>query len=191
VERVGDKSEVFLKELIWREFFIQILYHFPKVVTYSFRAEYDRIPWEHNEHHLSKWQQGKTGYPLVDAGMRQLNKTGYMPNRVRMVCASFLTKHLLTDWRIGEAYFAVQLLDYDLSANNGNWQSCAGSGADASPYFRVFNPEEQQKKFDPEFIYIKKWVPEFNTTEYPQPIVEHKAAREKALNTYKKALQKS
>ncbi len=191
VERVGDKSEVFLKELIWREFFIQILYHFPKVVTHSFRAEYDRIPWEHNEHHLSKWQQGKTGYPLVDAGMRQLKKTGYMPNRVRMVCASFLTKHLLTDWRIGEAYFAVQLLDYDLSANNGNWQWCAGSGADASPYFRVFNPEEQQKKFDPEFIYIKKWVPEFNTTEYPQPIVEHKAAREKALNTYKKALQKS
>jgi len=191
VERVGDKSEVFLKELIWREFFMQILYHFPKVVTHSFRAEYDRIPWENNEDYLASWQQGKTGYPLVDAGMRQLNKTGYMPNRVRMVCASFLTKHLLIDWRIGEAYFAVQLLDYDLSANNGNWQWCAGSGADASPYFRVFNPEEQQKKFDPEFIYIKKWVPEFNTKEYPEPIVEHKAAREKALNTYKKALQKS
>lgn len=182
-------NETYLKELIWREFFMQILYHFPKVVHYSFKAKYDRISWLNDPESLKKWQNGTTGYPIVDAGMRELNETGFMHNRVRMVCASFLTKHLLTDWRIGEAYFAEKLLDYDLSANNGNWQWSAGSGCDAAPYFRVFNPEEQQKKFDPDFVYIKKWVKEFGTSAYPKPMIDHKFARERALETYKKGLQ--
>ena len=168
---------------------MQILYHFPKVVQQSFKAKYDAISWINDAENLKKWQTGKTGYPLVDAGMRELNETGLMHNRVRMVCASFLTKHLLIDWRIGEAYFAEKLLDYDLSANNGNWQWSAGSGCDAAPYFRVFNPEEQQKKFDPNFVYIKKWVKEFGTSAYPKPMIEHKFARERALETYKKGLQ--
>lgn len=186
----ADKlNETYLKELIWREFFMQILYHFPKVVTQSFKRKYDNIQWLYDEENLKNWQEGKTGYPIVDAGMRQLNEIGFMHNRVRMVCASFFTKHLLMDWRIGEAYFAEKLLDYDLSANNGNWQWSAGSGCDSAPYFRVFNPEEQQKKFDPEFKYIKKWVKEFGTKDYPKPIVEHKFARLRALETYKKGLQ--
>ncbi|WP_226064950.1 cryptochrome/photolyase family protein [Kaistella polysaccharea] len=185
----GKLNQTYLKELIWREFFMQILYHFPKVVHQSFKKKYDHISWIYDENLLKKWQEGKTGYPIVDAGMRQLNETGFMHNRVRMVCASFLTKHLLMDWRIGEAYFAEKLLDYDLSSNNGNWQWSAGSGCDAAPYFRVFNPTEQQKKFDPEFIYIKKWVPEFGSKQYTEPIVEHKFARERALNAYKKGLQ--
>lgn len=182
-------DETYLKELIWREFFMQILWHFPKVVHYSFKEKYDQISWENNPDLFKKWCEGKTGYPIVDAGMRELNETGLMHNRVRMVCASFLTKHLLTDWRIGEAYFAKKLMDFELSANNGNWQWSAGSGCDAAPYFRVFNPEEQQKKFDPKNIYIKKWVKELNSSSYPQPIVEHKKAREKALETYKKGLE--
>ncbi|QOW09273.1 deoxyribodipyrimidine photo-lyase [Kaistella flava (ex Peng et al. 2021)] len=182
-------NETYLKELIWREFFMQILYHFPKVVNESFKRKYDNISWLYDEELLKKWQEGKTGYPIVDAGMRELNETGLMHNRVRMVCASFFTKHLLMHWRIGEAYFAEKLLDYDLSANNGNWQWSAGTGCDSAPYFRVFNPEEQQKKFDPEFKYIKKWVKEFGTKDYPQPIVEHKFARLRALETYKKGLQ--
>jgi deoxyribodipyrimidine photo-lyase len=165
---------------------MQILWHFPKVVHHSFKEKYDNIAWENNEELFQKWCEGKTGYPIVDAGMRELNETGLMHNRVRMVCASFLTKHLLTDWRIGEAYFAEKLMDYDLSANNGNWQWSAGSGCDAAPYFRVFNPEEQQKKFDPKFIYIKKWVKEFGTSAYPKPIIEHKFARERALKGIKK-----
>ena len=181
-------DNTYLKELIWREFFMQILWHFPKVVHHSFKEKYDNIAWENNEELFQKWCEGKTGYPIVDAGMRELNETGLMHNRVRMVCASFLTKHLLTDWRIGEAYFAEKLMDYDLSANNGNWQWSAGSGCDAAPYFRVFNPEEQQKKFDPDFKYIKKWIPEFGTKYYPKPIVEHKKAREKVLKVYKEAL---
>lgn len=181
-------DNTYLKELIWREFFMQILWHFPKVVHHSFKEKYDNIAWENNEDLFLKWCEGKTGYPIVDAGMRELNETGLMHNRVRMVCASFLTKHLLTDWRIGEAYFAEKLMDYDLSANNGNWQWSAGSGCDAAPYFRVFNPEEQQKKFDPNFIYIKKWVKEFGTSRYPKPIIEHKFARERALERYKKGL---
>ena len=185
----SSHNQTYLKELIWREFFMQILYHFPKVVHHSFKAKYDRISWINDPESLKKWQAGNTGYPLVDAGMRELNETGFMHNRVRMVCASFLNKHLLTDWRIGEAYFAEKLLDYDLSANNGNWQWSAGSGCDAAPYFRVFNPEEQQKKFDPDFVYIKKWVKEFGTSAYPKPIIEHKFARERALETYKKGLQ--
>lgn len=182
-------NETYLKELIWREFFMQILYHFPKVVHHSFKTKYDGIQWLSDEESLKKWQEGKTGFPLVDAGMRELNETGFMHNRVRMVCASFLTKHLLTDWRIGEAYFAEKLLDYDLAANNGNWQWSAGSGCDAAPYFRVFNPEEQQKKFDPDFVYIKKWVKEFGTSSYPKAMIDHKFARERALETYKKGLQ--
>lgn len=184
----GLKDETYLKELIWREFFMQILWHFPEVVHSSFKEKYNQIQWENNEDFFRKWCEGKTGYPIVDAGMRELKETGLMHNRVRMVCASFLTKHLLTDWRIGEAYFAVKLMDYDLSANNGNWQWSAGSGCDAAPYFRVFNPEEQQKKFDPDFVYIKKWVNEFGTSQYPKPIIEHKFARERALKRYKEAL---
>ena len=183
-----ENNLTFLKELIWREFFMQILYHFPKVVNHSFKTKYDAIPWENNPEFLEKWKAGKTGFPIVDAGMRELNATGFMHNRVRMITASFLIKHLLTDWRIGEAYFAEKLMDYDLSANNGNWQWCASSGCDAAPYFRIFNPEEQQKKFDPDFKYIKKWIPEFGTKYYPKPIVEHKKAREKVLKVYKEAL---
>ncbi len=186
----GNKlNETYLKELIWREFFMQILYNFPKVVHESFKRKYDNISWIYDDELLTRWQEGKTGYPIVDAGMRELNESGFMHNRVRMVCASFFTKHLLMDWRIGEAYFAEKLLDYDLSANNGNWQWSAGTGCDAAPYFRVFNPEEQQKKFDPEFKYITKWVKEFGTKDYPRPIVEHKFARVRALEAYKKGLQ--
>jgi len=183
-----ENNLTFLKELIWREFFMQILYHFPKVVNHSFKSKYDAIPWENNPEFLEKWKAGKTGFPIVDAGMRELNATGFMHNRVRMITASFLIKHLLTDWRIGEAYFAEKLMDYDLSANNGNWQWCASSGCDAAPYFRIFNPDEQQKKFDPDFKYIQKWILEFGTKYYPKPIVEHKKAREKVLKVYKEAL---
>lgn len=179
-------SQSWLSELIWREFFMQILYHFPKVVNQSFRAEYDFIKWRNNESEFKLWCQGKTGYPIVDAGMRQLNATGYMHNRARMIAASFLCKHLLIDWRWGEAYFAEKLNDYDLSANNGNWQWASGSGCDAAPYFRIFNPAAQTEKFDKKLIYIKRWLAEFGTANYPEPIVEHGFARERALNAYKK-----
>lgn len=185
------KSPVFLSELIWREFFMQILFHFPHVVNKSFKAKYDNINWRNNKNEFALWCEGKTGYPIVDAGMRQLNETGYMHNRVRMVVASFLCKHLLIDWRWGEAYFAKKLLDYDLSANNGNWQWAAGTGCDAAPYFRVFNPYEQVKKFDPDLKYITKWVKNLNELTYPAPIVEHKFARERAIATYKKGLEKA
>jgi deoxyribodipyrimidine photo-lyase len=181
-------NPTWLNELIWREFFMQILYHFPKVVTQSFKAKYDNIIWRNNEEEFKLWCEGKTGYPIVDAGMRQLNETGYMHNRVRMIVASFLCKHLLIDWRWGEAYFAQKLNDYDLSANNGNWQWAAGSGCDAAPYFRVFNPTLQTEKFDKNLAYIKKWVPEFGTENYPKPMVEHSFARERVLEVYKKAL---
>lgn len=180
--------EVFLNELIWREFFMQILYHFPKVVNQSFKAKYDAIPWRNDPTEFEAWCKGETGYPMVDAGMRQLNETGYMHNRVRMVVASFLCKHLLTDWRLGEAYFAQKLLDYDLSANNGNWQWAAGTGCDAAPYFRVFNPIAQLEKFDPKGKYVRTWVKDLDELTYPQPIVEHKMARERAIATYKLAL---
>ncbi len=180
--------ESFIRELIWREFFKSILFHFPNVVTEEFKAKYRGMPWKHDEDRFRKWTEGKTGYPIVDAGMRELASTGLMHNRVRMITASFLVKHLLIDWRWGEAYFAEKLLDFDLSANNGNWQWVVGSGCDAAPYFRVFNPEAQQKKFDPDFQYIKKWVPEFETSDYPEPIVEHKEARLRALDFYKKHL---
>lgn len=188
VGMASKTSDVFLSELIWREFFMQILFHFPQVVTQSFKKQYDAIPWVNNEEHFEKWCNGQTGYPLVDAGMRQLNKTGFMHNRVRMVTASFLCKHLLIDWRWGEAYFAKKLLDYELSSNNGNWQWAAGCGCDAAPYFRIFNPTAQQKKFDPKFLYIRKWLPEWNSQDYPQPVVEHNFARKRALETYKNAL---
>ncbi len=183
-----NENENFLNELIWREFFMMIFWHFPHVVNHSFRKEYDRIKWRNNEKEFQLWCEGKTGYPIVDAGMRELNETGFMHNRVRMIVASFLTKDLLIDWRWGEAYFAKKLLDYELSSNNGNWQWAAGTGCDAAPYFRIFNPSEQVKKFDPELKYILKWVPELNSFDYPSPIVEHKDARERALKAYKEAL---
>ena len=182
-----NRNATFLSELIWREFFKVILFHFPKVVTSNFKAQYDGVVWRESETDFKKWCEGKTGYPMVDAGMRQLNSTGYMHNRVRMVTAGFLCKHLLLDWRLGEAYFAGKLLDYDLSSNNGNWQWAAGTGCDASPYFRVFNPDSQQKKFDKNFEYIKKWIPEFETNYY-EPIVEHKFARERAIGRYKSGI---
>ncbi|MDC0385882.1 DNA photolyase family protein [Flavobacteriaceae bacterium] len=181
-------NNTFLKELIWREFFMQILWHFPKTPTQSFKPQYERIEWRNNEKEFAQWCAGETGYPLVDAGMRELNQTGFMHNRVRMLVGSFLCKHLLIDWRWGEAYFAEKLLDYEMSSNVGNWQWVAGCGVDAAPYFRIFNPTEQIKKFDKELLYIKKWVPHFQELEYPQPIVDHKMARERCLNTYKLAL---
>ena len=187
--QIARLSEVYLKELIWREFFMQILYHFPHVANHSFKAKYDNISWELNEEHFRRWCEGKTGYPIVDAGMRELNSTGVMHNRVRMITASFLTKHLLIDWRWGEAYFANKLLDFDLAANNGNWQWVAGCGCDAAPYFRIFNPAEQQRKFDPEMNYVKKWVSEFGTKNYPDPIVEHTFARNRVLERFKKGLE--
>ena len=183
--------DVFLNELIWREFFMQILYHFPKVVHQSFKIKYDAIPWRNNEAEFEIWCKGETGYPMVDAGMRQLNETGYMHNRVRMVVASFLCKHLLIDWRWGEAYFAQKLLDYDLSANNGNWQWAAGTGCDSAPYFRVFNPITQLEKFDKKGIYVRTWIKDLDELTYPQPMVEHKFGRERALSTYKLALANS
>lgn len=182
-------NQTWLSELIWREFFMQILYHFPYVVHQSFKKKYDLIQWRNDETEFEQWCNGQTGYPIVDAGMRQLNETGYMHNRVRMIVASFLCKHLLIDWRWGEAYFAQQLNDYDLSANNGNWQWAAGSGCDAAPYFRVFNPAIQTEKFDKGLAYIKKWLPEFGTAAYPKPIVEHTLARDRALKTYREALK--
>jgi deoxyribodipyrimidine photo-lyase len=186
--RARKLNEVFLNELIWRDFYAMILDNFPRVVENAFREKYDRIEWRNNKEEFKKWCEGTTGYPIVDAGMRQLNQTGYMHNRVRMITASFLTKHLLIDWRWGEAYFAEKLLDYELASNNGGWQWAAGSGTDAAPYFRIFNPTSQQEKFDKDFKYIKEWVPEFGTSKYPDPMVDHKEARERCLETYKKAL---
>ncbi|MDF2157191.1 deoxyribodipyrimidine photo-lyase [Algoriphagus sp. CAU 1675] len=181
-------NAVFLNELIWREFYMTILAYNPQVVEKAFKPAYDRIQWRNNQEEFKAWCEGKTGYPIVDAGIRELNATGYMHNRVRMIVASFLTKHLLIDWRWGEAYFASKLLDFELASNNGGWQWAAGTGTDAQPYFRVFNPESQMEKFDKELKYVKKWVPEFGTNLYPKPIVDHKFARQRALDTYKKAL---
>ena len=181
-------NETWLNELIWRDFYMMILHHFPHVAKNSFKPQYDRIEWRNNENEFNAWCEGKTGFPIVDAGMRELNTTGFMHNRVRMIVASFLVKDLLIDWRWGEAYFAKKLLDFDLSANNGGWQWAAGSGCDAAPYFRVFNPTEQTKKFDPKYEYIKKWVPEFNTPTYAKPIVDHSLARTRVLAVYKEAL---
>ncbi len=182
-------NKVWLQELIWREFYMMILDNFPKVVYMEFNPKYKNFPWKYDEKNFEKWCSGKTGYPIVDAGMRQLNETGYMHNRVRMITASFLTKHLLIDWRWGEAYFSEKLLDYELASNNGGWQWAAGCGTDAQPYFRIFNPTEQTKKFDPRQKYIKKWVPELNSFDYPNPIIDHKFARNRAIETFKKALQ--
>lgn len=185
----AQTNEIFLQELIWREFFMQILWHFPQTQTESFKPKYDRIEWRNNESEFKLWCEGKTGYPLVDAGMQQLNETGFMHNRVRMLVGSFLCKHLLIDWRWGEAYFAEKLHDYDMSSNIGNWQWVAGCGVDAAPYFRIFNPTTQIQKFDKNLSYIKQWVPDFQELTYPNPMVDHKFARERCLQTYKNALQ--
>ncbi len=170
---------------------MQILFHYPRVVNENFKRKYDGIEWRNNEEEFDKWCRGETGYPLVDAGMRELNETGHMHNRVRMITAGFLCKHLLIDWRWGEAYFAKKLLDYELSSNNGNWQWSAGTGCDAAPYFRVFNPMEQLKKFDKEKQYVKKWIPELETDAYPEPMVDHKMARLRALETYKIGMERN
>lgn len=186
-----EQNETYLNELIWRDFYQMIIFHFPKSAENSFKAQYDKIIWEKNEAHFFSWCTGKTGYPIVDAGMRELNATGFMHNRVRMVVASFLTKHLLLDWRLGAAYFAEKLLDFELASNTGGWQWAAGCGCDAAPYFRVFNPQAQQEKFDKSFEYIKKWVPEYGTSSYPEPIIEHKFARERILQRFKSALNET
>ena len=183
-----NSNKTYLKELIWREFFMQILWHFPYTQEKSFKPKYDRIKWLNNDEEFKKWCEGNTGYPLVDAGMRELNQTGFMHNRVRMLVGSFLCKHLLIDWRWGEKYFAKKLLDYEMSSNVGNWQWVAGCGVDASPYFRIFNPKEQIKKFDKDFKYIKKWVPEFQSSLYPKEIIDHKFARNRCLETFKAAV---
>ena len=187
-----DLSETYLNELIWRDFYHMILWHFPKVgMGKAFKAEYDHIEWRNGNGEFDKWCKGQTGYPIVDAGMRELNETGFMHNRVRMIVASFLTKHLLLDWRLGEAYFAKKLLDFDLAANNGGWQWAAGSGCDAAPYFRIFNPRLQTEKFDKQLKYIRQWVPELESFDYPQPIVEHAFARKRCLEVYAKGLKKN
>jgi len=188
--RDADKqhNKTFLDELVWREFFMQILFHFPDTVTDAFKKKYDRIEWRNNKEEFELWKNGKTGYPLVDAGMRQLNESGFMHNRIRMLVGSFLCKHLLIDWRWGEAYFAEKLLDYEMSSNVGNWQWVAGSGVDAAPYFRIFNPTTQIEKFDKNEEYIKEWVSEYGTDDYPEKMVVHKEARERALQTYKEAV---
>jgi deoxyribodipyrimidine photo-lyase len=194
VRKMVDKASksnniTFLKELIWREFFMQILWHFPHTAKESFKPQYDRIIWRNNEEEFKAWCKGETGYPLVDAGMRELNQTGFMHNRVRMLVGSFLCKHLLIDWRWGEAYFAEKLHDYEQSSNIGNWQWVAGTGVDAAPYFRIFNPTTQILKFDKDLNYIKKWATDFQELTYPTPIVEHKFARERCLKVYKEAIQ--
>ncbi|WP_094742611.1 deoxyribodipyrimidine photo-lyase [Bacteriovorax sp. Seq25_V] len=181
-------NETWLSELIWREFFSQILFNFPNVVNEEFKEKYRKIPWSHDQNNFKRWCEGQTGFPIVDAGMRELNKTGHMHNRVRMITASFLVKDLQIDWRLGEKYFASKLLDFDLASNNGNWQWASSSGCDAAPYFRIFNPTTQMEKFDPELIYVKKWVPEFGTSDYVKPMVDHKVAREKTLALYKENL---
>ncbi|MGE6220226.1 cryptochrome/photolyase family protein [Nubsella zeaxanthinifaciens] len=188
-EALAQKADKWVSELAWREFYMMILWHFPHTVSKAFKPDYDRIQWKNNEKEFERWCKGETGYPLVDAGMRQLNETGFMHNRVRMVVASFLCKHLLIDWRWGEAYFAEKLLDYEQASNIGGWQWACGSGNDAAPYFRVFNPELQLKKFDPKMEYVFKWAPEYKKAIAPMPMIEHDFARKRALDTYKKALQ--
>ena len=188
VKSTERENKTFLKELIWREFFMQILWHFPHTENQCFKKQYDRIEYRNDEKEFHKWCKGMTGYPLVDAGIRQLNQTGFMHNRIRMLVASFLCKHLLIDWRWGEAYFAEKLFDYEKASNIGNWQWVAGCGVDAAPYFRIFNPHEQIKKFDKNLSYINQWVKDLNEITYPKPIVEHKMARERCLKQYKEAL---
>lgn len=188
LDHAKNHSDTFVNELIWRDFYHMILYHQPESPDKAIKPAYDFIVWEQNDDHFERWCQGTTGYPLVDAGMRELNATGFMHNRVRMVVASFLTKHLLLDWRLGERYFALKLLDFDLASNVGGWQWASGSGCDAAPYFRIFNPAAQQEKFDPKLAYIRKWIPEWGTAAYPKPIVEHTWARQRALSRYKAGL---
>lgn len=188
-EQIAPKSEILLSELIWREFFMQILHHYPQVVFENFKSKYNGIVWRNDKKEFEKWKCGLTGFPMVDAGMRELNSTGVMHNRVRMITAGFLCKHLLIDWRWGEAYFATKLLDYELSSNNGNWQWAAGTGCDAAPYFRIFNPYEQAKKFDSDQKYVRKWIPEYGTSTYPDPMVDHKLARNRALEVYKAGIE--
>ncbi|CAN5600564.1 deoxyribodipyrimidine photo-lyase [soil metagenome] len=183
-------SDTWVNEIIWREFFMQVLWHFPYVAEHAFKKEYERLKWRNDEKSFEKWCTGETGYPVVDAGMRELNETGFMHNRVRMITACFLTKYLLIDWRWGEAYFAQKLLDYELASNNGNWQWSAGTGCDAAPYFRIFNMDAQTKKFDPDFVYIKKWVPEYQELTYPKPIVDYEAARKRCILFYKNGLDR-
>ncbi|RBL92640.1 cryptochrome/photolyase family protein [Chitinophaga flava] len=190
MQRAMQLNQTFAKELIWRDFFQMILWHFPHAAGASFRKEYDNIRWRNNEAEFERWCTGQTGYPIVDAGMRELNATGHMHNRVRMITASFLTKHLLIDWRWGEAYFAAKLLDYDLASNNGNWQWAAGCGCDAAPYFRVFNPALQTKKFDKDLRYIRRWVPEFEDLSYVHPVVSHEEARKRAIAVYSQAVKR-
>jgi len=194
IRRLADvarsENETFFNELIWREFYQAILRHFPQTMEQAFKPAYDRIRWENPSAHFQAWCEGRTGFPLVDAGMRELNATGFMHNRVRMLTASFLSKHLLIDWRRGERYFAARLLDYDAAANVGGWQWAAGCGADAAPYFRVFSPQRQQERFDPDFSYIRRWVPEYGSPEYPAPLVDHRAARQRAIARYRQAVAK-
>lgn len=189
VREAAKSSPTFLNELIWREFFSMILSHFPRVEDHAFKPAYDRINWINNQASFERWCNGTTGYPLVDAGMRELNETGYMHNRVRMVAASFLTKHLLIDWRWGEQYFAQRLLDFDLASNNGGWQWAAGSGCDAAPWFRIFNPKLQQERFDPDGVYVNRWVPEWQNGMYQEPMIDHAMARRRAIEAYQKALR--
>jgi len=190
INQTADKNQVYLSELIWREFFMQVIFHYPQIVDRNFKPAFDHVPWRNNPEEFSRWCGGNTGYPLVDAGMRQLNATGFMHNRARMVVASFLCKHLLIDWRWGEAYFASLLFDYELSSNNGNWQWATGTGCDAAPYFRVFNPLIQAEKFDPKQNYVSHWIPELNSSTYAKPIVDHAFARQRAIDTYRHGLTK-
>ncbi len=190
IDQLGLDDHIFMSELIWREFFFQLLYHFPDSAQHNFKPAYDGVQWRNNTEEFQKWCTGQTGYPMVDAGMRELNQTGYMHNRVRMIVAGFLCKHLLIDWRWGADYFAEKLMDFELSSNTGNWQWAAGTGCDASPYFRVFNPSSQLKKFDKQMTYVKKWIPELLTDAYPNPVVEHKYARLRAIDTYKSGIKK-
>ena len=188
INDISNNDTVFLSELIWREFFMQILFHFPHVLNSNFKKKYDSVKWRNNKLEFLSWCEGKTGYPIVDAGMHQLNLTGYMHNRVRMIVAGFLCKHLLIDWKWGAEYFSLKLLDYELSSNNGNWQWAAGTGCDSAPYFRIFNPFTQQKKFDKDFIYIKTWIKDFQKDNYLEYIVDHDLARKRALSCYKLGL---
>ena len=189
INSIPNNETTFLSELIWREFFMQILFHFPYVINSNFKKKYDEIQWKNDKKDFQNWCDGKTGYPIVDAGMQELKITGYMHNRARMIVAGFLCKHLLIDWRWGERYFSLKLLDYELSSNNGNWQWAAGTGCDSAPYFRIFNPITQQNRFDKDFIYIKRWIKDFDKENYIESIVEHDFARKRALQAYKLALE--
>ncbi|TGE15405.1 cryptochrome/photolyase family protein [Hymenobacter elongatus] len=189
MQQAKELNPKLLNELIWRDFFMMILWHYPFTATESYDPRLRLVPYRNNEDEFRAWCEGRTGYPLVDAGMRELNQTGYMPNRARIAAAGFLVKHLLIDWRWGDRYFADKLLDYDMSQNVGNWQWMAGTGAVAAPWFRVYSPQSQQEQYDTTFDYVRQWIPEFGTRDYPTPIVEHKFARERAIATFRAAYQ--